>query len=496
VIVGAGQVVRRDAHGDEEVEPAAMIVESLRLAARDSGAGESLLARADSVRCVPVIGWHYPDLAALVAADLRAQPRETVQSARIGGDGPLILVNETAADIAGGRADVVLVGGAEAGGYLRAAQLEGRTPRWRSQAEDLRPTRTLGVERPALTERELAVGLAPPVCMYALLETAVRARAGRSPAAHAERVAGLWSRFSHVAAANPHAWIARSYSPEEIARPAPENRVVCVPYTKLETANIQVNMASGLIVASAHAAQAAGIPRDRWVFIHAGASAEEVWHVSARRELAASPAIRLAGRAALSHCGLAMDDVAHVDIYSCFPSAVQIAARELGIDTEDRDRPLTVTGGLTFAGGPGNNYSSHALATLVGRLRDDPRAYGVATAVGWYLTKHAIGVYSAAPTRAPFRNAVLDPPQADRRAAAPHSATGLAQRATLEAYTVPYGRDHAPEAAIVSAIADDGTRVLARSEDEELIAALLADDPLDAPLELTSLEDALTLLSV
>jgi acetyl-CoA C-acetyltransferase len=470
-----------------------MIADALRLAAEDSGAGDALLARADSVRCVPVIGWHYPDVAALVASDVRARPRETVQSARIGGDGPLVLANETAADIAAGDADVVLLGGAEAGAYLRASALAGRTPAWRTQDEQVAPPRTLGVERPPLSEQELAVGLAPPVCTYALLETALRARTGAAPAAHTESIARLWSRFSDVASRNPHAWISRRYTPEEIASPTPANRLVSAPYTKLLTANIQVNMASGLILASARAAHAAGIPRERWVFLHAGARAEDVWHVSERPELAASPAVRALGRTALEHCALTVDDVAHLDIYSCFPSAVQIAARELGLRPEDDSRAFTVTGGLTFAGGPGNNYASHALATLVGTLRDDPRARGLATAVGWYLTKHALSICSAEPPRARFENFALPPPRAS---ASPGRRTELTGRATLEAYTVTYGRDGAPEAAVVSARDRRGARALARSEDEHVIAALLAEDPLGDPIELERGERGESVVSV
>ena len=80
VIVGAGQVVRHEPADAESCEPVRMMVDSLRLAAEDSGGGERLLRQADSVRCVPVIGWPYGDAAALVAEDLGASPRETVQS--------------------------------------------------------------------------------------------------------------------------------------------------------------------------------------------------------------------------------------------------------------------------------------------------------------------------------------------------------------------------------------------------------------------------------
>jgi acetyl-CoA C-acetyltransferase len=472
VIVGAGQVLHHDVSEEESGEPVVLIAEALRRAGEDSGRGERLLRHADSVRCVPVIGWPYRDAAALLAEDLGARPRETAQSAIIGGDGPQLLLNDTARAIAAGEVDVALIGGGEAVASLRAAQLAGRTPGWRRQPERVRPPRTLGRDRAPINEAEAAAGLGPPVFMYALIETAVRAAGGSSPETHLARIAGLWSRFSAVASRNPYAWIKRRYTPTQIATPTPENRLVSAPYTKLLTANIQVNMASGLIVASAEAARRAGVPKDRWVFIHAGAQAEDEWHVTERDRLAASPAINAVGRAALHHAGLGIDEIGHVDLYSCFPAAVEIAARELGLATDDPARPLTVTGGLTFAGGPGNNYSGHAIATLIQRLREDPAAYGLVTALGWYLTKHAVGIYSARPPRAAFTS--LDPrPQ---RPPARHARTDYTGPATIEAYTVVYERDGSAEAAVISALTPDGERAVIRTPDREVIDAIIADD--------------------
>jgi acetyl-CoA C-acetyltransferase len=179
------------------------------------------------------------------------------------------------------------------------------------------------------------------------------------------------------------------------------------------------------------------------------------------------------GAAAMEHAGAGIDEIAYLDLYSCFPSAVQIAARELGLPTDDPARPPTVTGGLTFAGGPGNNYSSHGIATLVHRLRADPDALALGTALGWYATKHACGILSGRPPRRPYREIDADdlidrPPKRSSR-------SGYDGAATLEAYTVPYGRDGEPEAAIVSALTPDGDRALVRTADRELIAALLAD---------------------
>ena len=474
VIVGAGQVLHRDQPGAEPCEPAALIVAALRRAGEDSATGERLLRRADSVRCVPVIAWPYADVAALVAEDLSARPRETVQSSAIGGDGPQRLLNDACAAIAAGQLDVALLGGGETVASMHAMRLAGHAPRWRRQDESVRPTRVVGEDRAPLNAAEEAVALHLPVFVYALLESAVRAASDTDRQTHSERIAGLWSRFSQVAAKNPHAWIQRAYTPAQIATATPENRLVCTPYTKLLTANMRVNMASGLIVCSAQAARQAGVPKDRWVFMHAGAQAQDEWHVSERAELAASPAIRAVCAAALSHADVAIDEVAYIDLYSCFPSAVQIAARELGLAIDDPLRPLTVTGGLTFAGGPGNNYAGHAIATLVHQLRENSDAYGLVTALGWYITKHAAGVYSARPPHRPFASLDGRP----QRPPARRARTDYIGPATIEAYTVACRRDGGPDAAIVSALTPAGERALLRTADHDAVEAVLDTDPI------------------
>jgi len=318
-----------------------------------------------------------------------------------------------------------------------------------------------------------------PIYNYALLETAVRRRSGADPQTHARAIAELWSRFSEVAEQNPYAWLPERRSAEELLATAPSNRLVSAPYPKLLTANIGVDQATGLILCSARAAADAGVPADRWVYVWSGAHAYDEWFLTERADLAASPAIRAAGEAALGHAGVSIDDVAHVDLYSCFPSAVQIAANELGLPLDDASRPLTVTGGLTFAGGPGNNYSGHAIATLAGRLRADPEGVGLVTALGWYVTKHACGVYSARPPGQPFRH--LDAGQLTVRPPKLEARADYAGTATVEAYTVPFAGDGTPEAAIVAARADDRTRALVRTSDAEVINELLDTDPLGRP---------------
>lgn len=480
VLVGVGQVVQRTpdpAYGD----PAGLAVRALLRAAQDAGAGESLLRAAEAVFAVACTSWQYRNLGAVVAERVGASGVDTVQTSPFGGDGGQLAINEAAAAVAAGEYEIVLVTGAEAGAAQAAAQRAGVELSWPEQAPGVTPTRTVGIDKAANNAAETAAGLIAPINMYALLESANRHRLGRTPDEHSQAIADLWSRLSAVAADNEYAWQPEQFSAEQIAAVSADNRMVSTPYTKLECANLTVDMASGIIVCSAAAAQAAGIAQDKWVFLHAGASGHDEWFTSERAELAASPAIRALGAAALDHAGIGIDDVAHVDLYACFPVAVQIAARELGLAVDDPARTPSVTGGLTFGGGPGNNYGGHAVASLVEQLRAAPDSYGLATSLGWYVTKHALGVYSARPPRAAYRHLrpIIDTPP-PRPARDQHQGP-----AVIEAYTVPFTRTGDPEPAVLSLIAADGARILLRSNQSELRAELLDGDLLGVPVTVT-----------
>jgi acetyl-CoA C-acetyltransferase len=207
------------------------------------------------------------------------------------------------------------------------------------------------------------------------------------------------------------------------------------------------------------------------VFPWAGSDAHDHEFVSNRADLASSPAIRLAGRACLDLAGVGLDDLAHVDVYSCFPSAVQVAARELGLAL---DRPLTVTGGLSFAGGPWNNYVTHAIATMVEQLRAEPGAIGLCTANGGFLTKHAFGVYSTLPPANPFRHGN---PQAEVDALPSREACeSFDGVVTVEASTVMHDRQGEPETAFVSTLLDGGQRAWGTSHDADVMKACLTDE--------------------
>ncbi|MET3859307.1 acetyl-CoA C-acetyltransferase [Dietzia sp. 2505] len=480
VIIGVGQIVRRDPDPATAAEPAVMSVEALEAAAADTGAEGPLLARADLVYAVPSASWTYPDQAGFVAEAVGAEFAETVQTSPYGGDGAQLAVNDAAQRIADRTAHLALVSGAEAGATVAALQARGREPEWTTQDPDRGPDRVIGVDRPANNEAETSVGLGAPIYVYSLIESALQSDSGETAEAHQQHIADLWSRHSAIAAENPYAWDPTARTPEGIGYPSASNRTVSAPYTKLMCANLQVDLAAGVIVASVAAARALGIPQDKWVFLHAGASATDEWFVSERADLTRSPAIAAAGAAAFGHAGITASDLGPIDLYSCFPSAVQLGARALGLPWQDPSRPLSVTGGLTSAGGPGNNYGLHAVSTLVPLLRENPDQYGLSTSLGWYATKHALGIYSGKPPSRPFAHLK---PAIERPAPRP-ARTELDGPAVVEAVTVPHGRDGAAEAAVVSAITPDGARVLLRREGAEDIAALTSGAPLRRTLRI------------
>jgi len=483
VLVGAGQVTRRKgAAGSPKsrsgASPLAFMVEATRAAAVDAGArGDALLARAQSVAVVDLFSWPVPDPGAALAAELGLRPAETVVSAR-GGNGPVALLGDLAARVAAGHLDVALLAGGEAGTAFQAALREGRDPGWGAQPDGTAPTRKVGTDRDPGDPAELEAGLVAPIFWYPLFEHAVRGAAGRTREEHQTWLGELWLRFADVACDNPHAWsTALPAIAAEIAEPGPGNRRISDPYTKAMNANIAVDQGAALLLCSVEAARAARIAPERWVFVEATAGAHDHWLCGERDALNRSPAIAACGAAVLGHAGAGIDDVALLDLYSCFPSAVQVAATELGIDLRDRRRAPTVTGGLAFAGGPANNYVMHALATLVARLREQPDARGLATAVGWYLTKHGAALLAGRPGARRFvHHDVQAAVDAQPRRAIVPSAEAAAGR--IEAHTAIYDRDGAATMGIVALRLPDGRRAFGRSHDPATIAALQAGEPL------------------
>ncbi|MFN8019830.1 MAG: acetyl-CoA acetyltransferase, partial [Acidimicrobiales bacterium] len=419
------------------------------------------------------------DPAALVATELGMAPRRTIATDD-GGNYPQLLLGRACDEIQRGESDAWLIGGAEVWRTRQAARAQGVRLPWTDQPDDVAPTEVVANSLPLFSEGEASRGVILPATVYALFENAWRARQGWSIDEHRDRLAALYAGFSAVAVENPHAWIRTPWTAEEIREPSPRNRMVGFPYTKVMNANNAVEQAACFVVTSVERARALGIATDRWVFPWAGTAAHEHWFTSERWSLGAAPAIGIAGRAAFDLAGIGPDDLAHIDVYSCFPSAVQIAADELGLGT---DRPLTVTGGLSFGGGPWNDYVSHSIAAMVDRLRADAGSLGLVTANGGYLTKHAFGIYSTTPPPQPWRHADLQP-EVD---ATPSRTLALEVDGPVEVESavVVHDRESAPERAVVATLLADGRRAWGGTSDPDAMARFLSEETAGAPGRLT-----------
>lgn len=448
VIIGVAQFTNRPARlsrtDGDAVEPVEMMARVARAAEADAGVA-GLLSRLDSVQVVNILGWTYPDAPGMLAERIGAAPSHAVYSA-IGGDTPQRLINETAGAIAAGRTRVALIAGAEALESLRMARkMQQRLP-WPVRGP---PRRIDGEVRPGFSESEAKHGCTLPIQFYPLFENAIRAHAGLSVDEHRQRLGKLCAAMSAVAAGNPYARFPAAWTAEEITTVTPKNRMVCFPYPKLMNAFIEVDQAAAVIVTGSRTARELGVPEDRWVYLHGCGQAVEKWFVSERRDFHSSPAIRAATERAMGMAGVTADDVAMFDLYSCFPSSVQLALDALGVRIDD-PRGVTVTGGLPYFGGPGNNYVTHAVATMVQRLREAPDQFGLVTGLGWFSTKHAAGVYSA---KRPSGAWERTDPKADQAAidamVSPPFATEAEGTAAVETYTVAFSPSGDPDHAIV-----------------------------------------------
>ncbi len=451
VLVGYGQINQHTEN--PSVEPVDLMVAAARTAA-----DPHVLESVDSVRIVNLLSWRYRDPGLLLAQRLRADKAATRYTG-VGGNVPQTLVNLACLDIQRGKADVVLIGGAETWRTRSRLRAAGAKPDWTRQETSvpIAPGSDDGVQMAG--PAEIRINLDRPAYVYPMFEQAVRIAAGETPDQHRRRIGELWSQFSTVAAANPHAWSRGALTAEQIWQPAPNNRMISWPYTKLMNSNNMVDQGAVLILASAEKATHLQIPSDRWVFPYAGADSHDTYAIGERAELFTSPAIRIAGRRALELAGAGIDDIDLVDVYSCFPSAVQIAARELGLPAGDRSRPLTVTGGLSFAGGPWNNYVTHSIATMAEQLVSRPGSRGLITANGGYLTKHSFGVYGTRPPEHEFRWEDVQPAvdrEPTRAALVDWSGAG-----TVESWTTPVDRDGRAEKAFLAVRTPEDARVLA-----------------------------------
>ncbi|MEP1595812.1 MAG: hypothetical protein ABJK20_14590, partial [Halieaceae bacterium] len=318
---------------------------------------------------------------------------------------------------------------------------------------------------------ESAAGLGMPVGYYAIIDSALRYKQGLTVAEHRDQMARIYARFSEVAAANAEAWSEAPVEASFIREASPGNRMLAFPYTKLHNSQWNVDQAAGLIFCSLAVARELGIERSRWVFPRASSESNFMSVVASRGDLGGSPGFRLAGEAVLSSADVSLADVPLRELYSCFPSAVRVQLEELG---EAGDGDLTVTGGMTFGGGPLNNFVLQATAKMVQVLRQQPTELGLVTSVSGMLTKQACALWSAKPGDKPYAHVdVTD----EVRAQSPQCEliADYEGPGTVAGYTVLYQGDQ-PWRAVAVFDLPEAQRTVAFSEAPALLAEMQGEE--------------------
>lgn len=472
IIVGAGQYVEREATLNS---PMHLASEAAGAAIADCG-GKNIAAAIDTIAVVKLFSDSTPMWACpfgrsdnppeSIAQAIGAAPAHRIYS-QTGGNQPQSLLIEMARAIARGEKSMALLAGAEAIRNQRNAQRHDLEPDW-NESFDL-DVEDRGFGEMVATNQERKNGMVAPMYYYILIEQARRHRLGLSVDDYRAQMAQLMASFSQVAANNPFAQFEGAQSAEDILGAAPLTHL----YSKRMIAQDSVNQAAALLVCSIGKARELGIPEERWIYLHGMAEGSEV-DLSERADPSTSSMAGMVADRALDMADVSVADIDLIDIYSCFPCAVTAIADHLGLP-DDGSQALTLTGGLPYFGGPGNNYSMHGLAEMVRQLHGKPEAYGLVTTNGGVLSKHASGVYSRKASAIGWAEAdtYVSNDSLERKPIIADPGTG-----TVISYTVNFLAVDAAQA-IVIAETEDGGRFAACTgpEDSETVQACLAADP-------------------
>jgi len=479
VIIGVGQVTEKDPDLDSASSPLDLMESATSQAAEDAGITRRQLEELGVL--VVVKSFREPTRNSPEAlADRLGAKKAMLWLTPDGGQAPQYLVNRYCAAIAEAETDFVLLTGAEAMATGRKIVKSGGKPEW--QVPSSTDPAYLYPDRKMWSEHERAHGIWQASHVYPLFENALRSHEGHSIEQHQKILGQLFAPFTAIAAESPHAWYPIKRSAEEIATATPQNRYVGWPYTKYMNAMNQINQSASVLLTSVGKAKSLGVDESRWIYLHGCADTAELWHISDRVNYYSSLALRVLGERVTAMAGRSMDEIDFLDLYSCFPSAVQIARNEFGIAADD-PRKLTVTGGLPFHGGAGNNYVMNSIATMIEKLRQHPGKFGMVTANGGYLGKHAAGIYSTAPTIDRWRR---EAPSSYQKQIDEQLHPGMTETpqgsGIVETYTVVYGRDNNPERGIVIGRLGDGSdpdaqRFFANTPpDKELLETMTRSD--------------------
>ena len=470
VIIGVGEVVDRPNDLQLSKEPLLLMADALHRADEDAGGG--WLERLESLDVVNSMTWGYNHLPTQLCQFLGIHPARAEYGV-IGGSTPVKYIHDAAIQIAIGKLDVAAICGAEAAHSLARAQKTKMALPWTPEGPKPEAPRREGILHPVAIRN----GLTKPVVVYPLYEYATRSAWGQSFEDGQAESAQLWSQFSSVAADNPYAWLRQRVEPSKISSPSQDNRLVAGPYTKLMVANPTVNQGAAILLTSFGRAKACGVPEDRMIFLWGGSAASEPADIVARDQYHHSCAMDAVLTAAKELAHDRQAELDFVEFYSCFPCVPKMARRVLEWPA---NKIPTVTGGLTFFGGPYNNYMSHGTAAMTRRLRESRGSVGLLYGQGGFVTKHhALLVATRPPNSSLSTNYNVQEAADRRRGPAPVVDTEFVGAAKVETYTIIYDRQGAPDYAVVFTRTDTGSRVVGRvdSKDGDTMAFLMKSEP-------------------
>jgi acetyl-CoA C-acetyltransferase len=468
ILVGAGTAMQRFDDPRDGVDVIELMATAARNAADDAG-GRSLLERVGLVLSMKGM-WPYADPGGLIAARVGVSDPHTVTVA------PGVIQTSVFAraldDLASGAHDAVLVTGGEAKFRELRASILGVTAPTTVEADGAQPSEPWNPKPGIIGPREVAFRLVQATHHYAMIENARRAFDEQSIEDHARVVARLWADFNVIGQGNSQAWNRQPMSADDIRIPTPKNRPLAFPYNKWHNSQWNVDQAGALLFTTVEVAEMCGVPRDRWIFPHAIANSQHCVPVSERAEIARSPGFRIAGRAAFEHARATTDDVSHIELYSCFPIAVRTQMLELGLAP---GRQVTESGGMTWAGGPLNNWVVQGLAKMAEVLRADAASLGLVTAISGMITKQGVSLWSTTPPAQPYRS--IDVTEEVK------AATGVRQlvdatdtAATVATYTVLHDDPSGTRRGIVIGDLDDGSRVLVATDDADVTQSMTTEE--------------------
>jgi len=472
VIIGVAQYTQYKSTINP-LDPLYLMEKTAHEALNDSGSSE-LVDILDSVYMINIYSWSYKDAPGELSKLLGFKPKNKVYLPD-GGNTPQMLMNRASKNLAHGKANAILITGAEAYYSFHKNKLGELNLSWPVREE---PKYMEGKMWHGITPFENKYKLRIPPYSYALFETAIRANNGESIQEHNNLIGSLFQHFSEVASNNSHAWTNDAFSAEKIIEPNPNNRYVCHPYTKRMCSNMFIDQSSSVIITTIDIAESLNINESLWIYPMGGADLQNIFAITQRPNLYDSPALKEASKLALKQAGLTLNEINAFDLYSCFPSIVQIALNEIGISKSD-SRPLTLTGGLPFFGGPWSNYSLHAIVKAVEIIRKNSMFKILIFANGGYNTKASIGIYGKEPSQEPWgkRNdvAIQKFLLSDPLPKPIEKANGII---TIEAYTIIYNKEGLPTEGIAIGKLNNGIRTLAKIQSSNKILKELEKEEL------------------